>query len=492
MGTTDRRRPAAAALLACAAPLAQAATWEVEPSVVAAVTFTDNVRLQSDARAESELVLEFMPGVSIAGTGKNFETQLDYRLQALLYNDDSDLNETLNYARADGTVKLAGESLFLDFGGAINQQIINPAERIGISPVSVTNNRTEVTRFNVNPYFARALGKTSSINIGYHFGVIDYDRNVVERATGPSSRLNDNTSEGVTVNISGNPPRSPFAWGIEAGRTRIEYDSPGAAADREVRLQRVGGEFSWLFSNRATLFVGGGDEDNAFDGLLGPEKIDGSFWHAGLRGKLDPVTSYSVSAGEQHFGDSYQASLRRDAKDLTTEVSYLEETTTIGRQSLNYQSFFRYLSDVFGVELPTPGISIYVRKRLSLDTTLRLPQSRWRLNVYSEDRDYLTPFDPDDDSGLDPGSDGVVSAALSWTWTALPRTELSIDAGWQRFELRTSTNNPEDIRLQFRVQRELANDLSLNLRAWRNVRSATVPASEYKENAVSVGLTKTF
>ncbi|NND60401.1 MAG: hypothetical protein HKN49_09045, partial [Gammaproteobacteria bacterium] len=248
-------------------------------------------------------------------------------------------------------------------------------------------------------------------------------------------------------------------------------------------------------SSNAILFVGGGDENNEFTGIFGAPKIDGAFWNAGLRGKLDRLTDYSVSFGEQHFGDSYGLSLNREAALLKTNISYLEETTTAGRQQQDYEALFQFLTDITGAELPTGGISLYVRKRFAVDATLTLPRSQLRFNAYNEDRNYLTR-DPllellfPDGNLLD--EDGVVGTALSWTWTALPRTSISIDAGWQKFDLRTSLDRPEDIRLQLRLQRQLPNDFYINARTWRNVRSGTSALQEYEEAAISVGFGKNF
>ncbi|NNF66169.1 MAG: hypothetical protein HKM98_01525, partial [Gammaproteobacteria bacterium] len=126
----------------------------------------------------------------------------------------------------------------------------------------------------------------------------------------------------------------------------------------------------------------------------------------------------------------------------------------------------------------------YVRKRFSAVGTLLLARSRVRLNAYNEDRTYLTTFFG--------GDDGVTCVALSWTWTAIPRTNLSVDLGWQRFDLRSGNNSPEDVRLQFRAQRDLRDDIFVNVRAWRNSRFATVSSQEYDENTISVGIGKRF
>lgn len=475
------------ALVLLSAP-GYAADWQFSPTLFLAETYTSNIDLAPDPPLPGQLrgprdewITEASVGFGLSGASKRLAADFDYRLQGLF--DAEGGSETLNYADIGGRLNLTANSLFVDFSGGINQQIVSPGGRVGVSPISNTGNRSEVRRFRVEPFFTRELGNTSGIRAGLQYGQVDYQR----------SGLADSSSFGASLSLFGNPPASNLSWRLDAINSTIEYDSV-SPVNREVELQRIGGELAYLFSRSASLFVGGGDENNEFRGILGAPKIDGSFWHVGLRGKLDRLTDYQVSVGEQHFGESYGLSIKRTAGWLTTNISYLEETTTAGRQQQDYQALFQFLTDIVGAELPTAGISVYVRKRFSLDATLSLPRSRLRLNAYNEDRTYLTedPFAailfPDLDLS---NEDGVLGMALSWTWTAAARTEFSVDAGWQKFELRSSQDRPEDLRLQLRIQRNMNNNFFVNGRLWRNVRAAVGPLG-YEETAVSVGFGKNF
>lgn len=456
------------ALVLCCTSAA-ALEWDVEPSASIAETYTDNLLLLQSGSEIEDFVTEVTPAISLAATSKDFKFDLDYRLQGLFYSKRDDLDEVLSYASTQGSGKLIGESLLINFSGRLGQQIIDPSGRIGISSVSQTN-RTEVGQFSINPYWQKQFGTAGLVNIGYQYGVVDYDAN--------PTRNSD--SSGFIATISGAPPRTPWSWRIDARDSEIEYDSGDS-----VDLRRVGVEIAMTLGGDTAIFFSGGDENNQFSqSLPGAPKIDGAFWSIGVRGQLDRLTTFSISAGEQHFGDSYDFSLERNAGDLTTRISYLEETTTVGRQQQDYQALFEFLTDITGVELPASGPEVYVRKRFSAKADLKLARSTWRLNAYNEDRDYLTTL-----AGT---SDSVAGVALSWTWTAFARTKLSIESGWHGFELRQSDENPEDIRLQFRINRDLRNGLSFNARAWRNSRFGTLPNDEYEETALSIGLEKRF
>ncbi len=451
---------------------ARPAEWSVEPTLYVGQSYTDNLQLSPDGAEVDEFVTKVAPGIQLKGSGRRFEIEFDYRLQRLLYSKADGRDETLNFARTEGTANILGDSLLVNFSGALNQQIISPNGRIGISSASATDNRSEVGQFSVTPYYERALGNTSAIRVGYRYGFVEYD----------TPRLTDSENNGVFVNISGNPPGSPLSWRIDGSATRIEYDTGS-----EVDLRRIGVEVAYLFSRNLSVFVSGGDENNDFS-FAGASKIDGAYWNIGLRGKLDRLTEYQISAGREHFGDSFGFSLLREAGLLTTNISYLEETTTVGRQQQGYEALFQFLTDVLGVELPEApdrrnNADVYVRKRFSADAALELRRSRLRLNAYVEDREYLTN---------ELGDDGVEGVALSWTWTAAPRTNFSLDVGWQKFDQRAGINQPEDIRIQARVNRDIRNDWFVDFRLYRNLRFATIRVDEYKENAVSIGIGKKF
>lgn len=448
---------------------ALAAEWDVEPAVSVAATYTDNLRLRAPDESVDELVTEVSPSISLTATGDRLKTEFSYRLQALRYSDREDFDEVLDYSALNGTANLIGKNLLLDFSGSISQQTIDASQRNAISGISQADNRSEVGVYSISPRFWRQIGNTSSLSVGVRFGGVEYDDPV----------LTDSESTGIFATVSGAPPSTPLSWRLNFNKSDIDYDTGS-----NVQLQRAGGEFAWAFNRSLSVVASIGDENNTFAQLFGPRKIDGSYWSIGGRGQLGRLTSYSFSAGEQHFGDSYGFSLQRTAGKLTTDISYAEETTTRGAQQLQYEALFQFLTEITGVELPTPGAEVYVRKRLSAVAALKLAQSNIKLNAYNEDRDYLTSTSSE--------SDSVFGVALSYSWNARAKTKVTFDAGWQQIESINSLEQPEDVRLQLRIRQDLTDTISMSLRAWQNSRFATTADKEYEVNAVSLGISKVF
>ncbi|NND61534.1 MAG: hypothetical protein HKN49_14865, partial [Gammaproteobacteria bacterium] len=118
---------------------ATAAKWDIEPSLFVAGTYTDNLELLGEPDASvplsqrrypsDEFITEASVGFGLTGTGPRFDASFNYRLQGLFYSDFDD--ETLSFANTSGKIRVLGESLFVDFSGRINQQIVNPGGRVG-------------------------------------------------------------------------------------------------------------------------------------------------------------------------------------------------------------------------------------------------------------------------------------------------------------------------------------------------------------------------
>ena len=458
---------------------AVAIEWEVEPAVAVTATYSDNLELVRDAVKDDDFVTEFVPQVAISGVGQKIDLDLEYRLQWLKYSRRSDFDDSLGYATADGVVTLVNDALFVNFGGSLNQQILDPAGAIPTTSISAVGNRGEVLSASVNPYWTREIGKTSRIMLSYTAGLVEFDDPAANPGTPNETPLNDSKNGRATAVISGSPPRAPWAWRLEFNDSQIDYDN-----DAEVSLRRSAAELGWTFGTKAQLFVSGGEEENDYNRSLGMDDLSGGFWNAGLRGELDRRTIYDFSFGEEHYGDSYSLLFRRTAGKLMTDVSYSEQTTTSGYQQLDYETLVGFLTDVEGSELPRPEPSVYVRKLLTIVGNLTLARSTLQLTTYLEKREYLTS--PTEES------DRVKKASVSWNWNVQPRGDFNIRVGWQQVKLRDNSETPEDLWWRLRYAREIGKTLTLHAQYSRNSRFATNPTFEYDANSISLGLKKRF
>lgn len=80
--------------------------WQITPRISVGTTFSDNIRLAPSDEAESDLVLQVDPGVSVRKQGGRLELRFDYTAQGLLYTQQGETklnNKLLGSGTADFT-----------------------------------------------------------------------------------------------------------------------------------------------------------------------------------------------------------------------------------------------------------------------------------------------------------------------------------------------------------------------------------------------------
>ncbi len=463
-----RNALAVAAFALPVSAIAQTQGWDITPSIATDLTWTDNVGLDPDATADEQTAIEVTPGISVRRQSQRLNADLDYRLQAQ-YFDDSDLDEVNHFLGANGTGTLVENALFVDFRANISQQIIDPADRISLSTVSGAQNRSEVGSYLLYPYWRGDLGTFAQGQVGYRAGLVEYDD--------PSLRDSDEGEFNATV--TGNPTRTGLGWTVSYTDSTTEYDN-----GQDIDLARGTLTLTYPVSPKTRLIVVGGVDDNDI-GFDTARDIDGSFWQVGVSGQAGRFTAYELRAGDHFYGESYYGLVSREGRLLNLELEYDEIVSTTGRDQLDYESLLNYLSQVTGLELSLVQDEVFVRKRLTGIATLALAKTTIDGRLYTETREYRSSTGADDD-------DGVFGAVVGVNWRATENTDVGLDLTWRQFDLRGSTNEPEDFQVRLSAKRRLGNDFNLNLRVWHNRRSATRAPDEYEENAVTLGISKSF
>lgn len=446
-----------------------AVEWDVTPGIYAGIVYTDNLRLQPDDQKITQLAYQLTPELSLDRVSPRMLTSVDYRAQAIIYNDKDLDDPVLHYMRFENNATLVERSLFLDISSNITQQIIDPSVSIPSSGITDNGNRSEVFTVFVAPRWEATLGNSVRSLLQYRAGLVEYKR--------PEQR--DSTESLWDYSLTGllGPGSS---WLLRYIDSTTEYDT-----GEEVGLATASAELILGVGAKTALVLEGGLDDNFFTGPAGTSGIRDSYWLAGVNGSFGRFTKYDLRAGERFFGDTYSASVSRDRGNLTGEIEYTEIATTVASAQLGYQNLFEDVSDVGGIELPFARATAYVRKRLTLTYAYKLTTGRLELSVFDEDREYLDPAGGED-------SDSVRGAVLVGNWSAGPRTTFDVDFTWQAFVLRNSGETPEDTRLRVRARREFGAGSSVIFTVWRTERGATVPGNVFTENAASLGLLKQF
>lgn len=460
-----------AALLATGLANAQdEGRWELQPSVHAGVTFSDNISLDRRGAERDDIFYEVTPGVVLKRNGERLQLDLNYRLQSLTYQDSDESNEVAHYLRGRMQSELLSKHLFLDINSNISQQILDPETRFGFSVGNTTGNRSEVRTLSANPYWTSQLGKFTELRLSYSAGVVEYDD--------PSAE--DNESQGWSAIVASAPTNSPFSWGAQVDNNNVDYDT-----GEEVEFERMSVNVGYRVGPRLTLIASGGEDSNLLSGATTSNVIDGSFWSAGVRGQYDDKTSFELRFGEQFFGDSFYASVERQLRRLSFQVQYNEAATTQGLRQLDYDNLLGFLSEITGLDITQEAPDIYVSKRFTANASLQFTRSSVSLTGYNEDREYLRTSSAGND-------DGIIGAIAAFEWRVDDRTKVDADVNFQKHDLRSRDQAPNDIRIQLRATRAVLDASELSLRVWRTRRSAARAGDEYTENGVSVGIRTNF
>ena len=465
----------------CTPVLAQG--WEISPSIYASVLATDNVGLTPDALKESDRSYELSPQLVLNREGPRLQLNSFYRMQARRFDENDQNDQIFHNLNLSSNLVAVEDRVGVYALANISQQLIDRSQGIGVTTANRVGNQTDVGTYSIEPYLNFAAGSSTVGRVSFRSGLVEFD----------APELRDSKDNRFSALVSSNPSNLPVSIGAAFSTTDVEFDT-----GREITLTRTSIDLGYSVSPRADFVVTLGNDDNDLGPVPTVAESDGFFWLAGVSGSLDDATDYEVRVGEQFFGDSYLLEFNRTRGRLALNVSYNEQATTFGSSQLgglgglgalggqqgtapqSYDALLRQFADVGGIDLPDVSQDVFVSKRLNVGATYTMAKSSWQLNIFNDKREYVTTLD----GGLE---DGGTGAALRWMWQASSRMNVALSANWQQFEIRNTGEEPDDIRLEASVRRNLLGNSYADLRLIHNERKGSDASRDFSENSVIVG-----
>ncbi|MFK7886880.1 MAG: TIGR03016 family PEP-CTERM system-associated outer membrane protein [Gammaproteobacteria bacterium] len=460
-----------ALLLVLGTTTAVQAQWEYEPSIYTGVLWTDNLGLQPDGNQRDDLSYEVRPSLLLTHRGPRFTLDSNYILQARRFqeNDENDqVFHNLNFR--SGWIALAdqGNQVGVDFLSNIQQQIVDLQLGIGGTTATRVGNQSDIATYSIEPYWNFSAGSSVTGRVAYRIGLNEFDQ----------PQLLDSKNNNITISAATDPDRGRWSLGGSFTSSTIEYDT-----GREVTLARTSVDFGYDVTPRTEFVLSVGSDDNDLGNLPFLGDIDGAFWLAGFKGQLGGNTRYEARVGEQFFGSSYLLSLDRTQGRLTFSVSYSEQASTFGGAQLDFQAILGLLPniDATGVDLPNTTQDVFISKRLNFGMGYTLPKSTFQLNVFSDDRTFLSSLDGDRE---DRGS----GANLTWNWQMSQTSSFTLIGNFRSFVIRNTGDEPKDILFEARWRRDLFERAYMDLRVIHNQRQSNIEQFDFQENTVAVGV----
>ncbi|HKJ87869.1 MAG TPA: TIGR03016 family PEP-CTERM system-associated outer membrane protein, partial [Gammaproteobacteria bacterium] len=454
--------------------------WVVEPRLTVGETITDNVTLAPPGKEEWDMVSQITPGIGIRGDGPRLQGSLDYQAQSLFYVRNPNDNGVFHQLGADGTAEVLRHHVSVDASAAYTQQIISPTGPVPTSNIVPTSNRTNVGSFRVSPYAVQRFGTFADGRLRY-----TYDR--VQYSTGS---LADSETNGIHALLKSGPQFDDLGWKLRYHRSKERLQG-----FPDNRFERYSGELSYRLGAKTEAFGTLGYEDNKYQTRRPGMDLSSRFWETGLRYHPTLRTSLEGAYGKRYFGHTWRAKLRHHTRDSVWFLQYAESIeTTSGVENQNLQlrltdSSGNIITDSQGnpvtVQVPfTLRIQdVFLRRRLNAEITFHTAKSRIRFSGYRETRHYQR-------TGVKEKGYG---AGAGLNWKVAPRTRAITRLSWDHHDLAFLANRKDDYwRVGARLARKLRPKLISALDYEYLRRDSNIRSAEYRQNAVSLLLTKVF
>ena len=474
-----------------------AGEWQITPRISVGATYSDNIRLAPANEAESDLVLQVDPGISVRKRGGRVEARFDYTAQGLLYTQQGEAklnNNLLGF----GTAELYQDHFFLDAYGSISQVPVSSGGRVDagnlglgggssfatglfnnpnlglpggadifspaglFSDIALTGDQTTAASFGLSPYWRQNFGGWTEALLRYRYNRSGFGQNADSDGQGGAS---DGVTQSVDLNLKSGRRFSALSWSLDYSRQ--QQDLQGQDSEDGSTQENATGQATYRLNRQWALLAEAGYENNDLS-TFQTDNRNGSYWGLGaiwspnrrfdLTGLYGPNvnevaiqwtpsarTRFELSRRDQSVGASpgvhWEGSLSHRTRRTQWSARYTEEVTST--QQLLSDSLIGVGPDGQPVLLDEQGQIIAVGGPFGLSDQEFL-RKRFETDVtYQRVRNSfsLRAFSEDrqyQDATLDESAYGVGGL---WTWRFAPRTASFVGTGWERDELSEDQQN---------------------------------------------------
>jgi hypothetical protein len=445
--------------------------------------YSDNLSLAPSGEEDGGMVYLAEPNIVIAATGRRYDFQLDYTLQALYYPDQPDTNEAYSQGTTSLELELIEEHLFLNSQAGVDQVVIDPAQPFSFGNIPQIGNRSNATRYQTGPEWRQEI-LGSTLDITTAIGQINYG----------DADLQDANYQSIDTNWEGPEKDRGLSWSVHHAYQSYSYEvSPDA------KLQLL--EFS-LFYNMPdgwAPFATGGRESDVFD--RSSAALTDNIWSVGVR-KSSPRSEFEASAGERSFGSTWSASFRYqyggDSGDFF-RIGYEESPQTT--ESIDNSLAFPPTDP--GAPPPPPGPVVppglngpgtgtyYLRKHGTLVVARTFNRNIVSLNAFYDQTKNI----PQDGVSA-PDRTEEKGASLLWTYKVGSRTDVTVEAYGANRDFNQGTPQADsDTHLRSRLTGKYRIGERTDVSAWvgrDQVRGSDTESNNYTENQVGLMVGRNF
>jgi uncharacterized protein (PEP-CTERM system associated) len=307
------------------ASTAHALDWDIEPSVGASATYTDNAN-QSETDPEDALILSVTPGFTLTSQGsRRVRASLHYGLSGVArFSEDNstDLNHNLG---AVGNAELIEDFLFIDGSARISQELISLFGSPADADIN-DSNRATVGTYSISPYIQKRFGTFANAQARYTTSGA-----IFENQAGADSSVNS-----FSAALTSGTRFDDLSWGLNYSiRKAGNRNAATAAANGDTTFEHASATAGYALTRKFRVFGTVGQDWNDY---LSASDIDGSSYSVGFGWAPTRRTSVEASVGERYFGSTYSVSGSHRTRLSRWTVRYSEAVSDITQQFLDQTS----------------------------------------------------------------------------------------------------------------------------------------------------------
>ena len=447
--------------------IASAAEWDFKPRIELGQSWTDNIALAEDGLEQSDWITELSPGITVSLEGPRVSGELDYELQILRLDENSDRDDAFNRLNATGNLVVLPETTFIDAFARYDQQNVDTGGRQAFSNLFLTDNRTDYAVAGLSPYHLGTWGNWGESLVRLSAFGIRYGNTDIGAV-----RPEDSDNLRFSAMLGSPEAARGFSWRARGSYSHTDFEQ----ADNFKYAQALF-DLGMPVGNRSRLTGRLGKEsDVAEDQTQGG--LDESVWLLGVAWEPSDRQSLEVRGGERFYGTAWEANWNRRGSKGELTVDYTEDPTTssgvVGDDSYFQPGFPT-------IDIGSLDSRVFLLKRLTGEASYELARTEIAARVYSDRREYLDPMG---------GKEDGVGFTLSFDWDAATRTRIGASV---TLENRKFESNREDEYGEFnlRITRQINRILAAEL-GFRHFLRNSNSEEDYSANLVSLFLVASF
>jgi uncharacterized protein (PEP-CTERM system associated) len=311
-----RLAPLAAAAMLAAGPCQ--AAWQLAPTLGVTETYTDNVNLQSSARAESAFVTDATPGLALTAHSRRLQLDASAQWHEFAYNGarrHGTRNSQYQY-QLDGKSTLVDELLYLDASAAGGPQAISAFGPQVDGNLFAMGNRTNVRTWRLSPYVAHHFGDSANLTLRYTSDAVD---------SGMSNLYANSRGKSAAFQLASGDAWRTLGWNLDLNDQHLDYRQFGGSSAKTAL-----GKLRYRLGSHWAATASAGYDKYDYQSLGG--RTAGRNWSGGFVWAPTQHTNVQASIGRRYFGKTGALNATLRNRRMVWSVNYNDMVTTTREQ----------------------------------------------------------------------------------------------------------------------------------------------------------------